>query len=172
MQTMNIKFILNITLIIFLVSLTRIIPHPPNFTPILALAIFGGAYLPNKITALFLPIIAMFLSDLIIGFHSQIYAVYAIIITLSLLGNIIEKKNILNLSIVGVSGSLLFFIVTNFSVWLTDGLYPLNISGLLQCYIMAIPFFQNTFISTLLFLSILFFGYTFIEKKFKVLKKI
>ena len=109
MQTMNIKFILNITLIIFLVSLTRIIPHPPNFTPILALAIFGGAYLPNKITALFLPIIAMFLSDLIIGFHSQIYAVYAIIITLSLLGNIIEKKNILNLSIVGVSGSLLFF---------------------------------------------------------------
>ena len=168
---MNIKILL-IASIIFLVSLTRLVPHLPNFTPILALAIFGGAFLTNKRTALCVPIIAMFLSDLIIGFHSQIYAVYLSIIALSLLGNMIEKKNIINLGIVGVSGSLFFFIVTNFSVWLTDGLYPLNVTGLMQCYIMAIPFFQNTLISTLLFLSILFFGYTFIEKKFKVLKKI
>ena len=162
---MNTKVLL-IASIIFLVSLTRLVPHLPNFTPILALAIFGGAYLSNRIIALSLPILAMFLSDLIIGFHSQIYAVYLSIIALSLLGNTIEKKNIFNLGIAGVSGSLLFFIVTNFSVWLTDGLYPLNLTGLMQCYIMAIPFFHNTLISTIIFLAILFTGYSLIEKRF------
>ena len=168
---MSIKIIL-ITLIIFLISLSRIFPHPPNFTPILALAIFGGAFLPNKKTALFLPISTMFLSDLIIGFHSQIYAVYVAIIILSLLGNMIKTKNIKNLAITGFAGSLIFFMITNFSVWLSGVLYPLTIDGLLQCYIMAIPFFHNTLISTLLFLGILFFGYTFAEKKYQVLKKI
>ena len=168
---MNIKLLL-IALIIFLVSLTRILPHPPNFTPILALAIFGGAFLTNKRTALCIPVIAMFLSDLIIGFHSQIYAVYLCIIVLSLLGNMVKTKNIKNLAITGFSGSIIFFITTNFSVWLSGGLYPLTFDGLIQCYIMAIPFFHNTLISTLLFLSILFFSYNFAEKKFQVLKKI
>ena len=168
---MNIKVIL-ICAIIFLISLTRLFPHPPNFTPILALAIFGGAYFPNRIFAITLPVIAMFLSDLIIGFHSQIYAVYGTIIALSLLGNMVKTKNIKNLAITGFSGSIIFFVTTNFSVWLSDGLYPLTFDGLIQSYVMAIPFFHNTLISTLLFLSILFFGYTFAEKKFKVLKKI
>ena len=168
---MNTKVLL-IASIIFLVSLTRLVPHLPNFTPILALAIFGGAYLPNRIIALSLPILAMFLSDLIIGFHSQIYAVYVTIIVLSLLGNMIKTKNIKNLAIIGFAGSLIFFMITNFSVWLSGGLYPLTIDGLLECYIMAIPFFHNTLISTLLFLGILFFGYTFAEKKYQVLKKI
>jgi hypothetical protein len=168
---MNTKVLL-IASIIFLVSLTRLVPHLPNFTPILALAIFGGAYLPNRIIALSIPILAMFLSDLIIGFHSQIYAVYVTIIVLSLLGNTIKTKNIKNLAITGFAGSLIFFVITNFSVWLSGGLYPLTINGLLECYIMAIPFFHNTLISTLLFLGILFFGYTFAEKKYQVLKKI
>ena len=168
---MNIKIILILS-IIFLVSLTRIYPHPPNFTPILALAIFGGAFLPNKRTALFLPISAMFLSDLFIGFHSQIFAVYGSIILLSYLGNIMEKKNIRNLAITGISGSLIFFIITNFSVWLGGKLYPLNIDGLIQCYIMAIPFFHNTLISTFIFLAILFKGYSLVEKKYQFLKKI
>ena len=167
---MHIKILL-IASIIFLVSLTRLVPHLPNFTPILALAIFGGAYLPNRIIALSLPILAMFLSDLIIGFHSQIYAVYVTIIVLSLLGNMIKIKNIKNLAITGFAGSLIFFMITNFSVWLSGGLYPLTIDGLLQCYIMAIPFFHNTLISTLLFLGILFFGYTFAEKKYQFHKK-
>ena len=164
--------ILLIASIIFLVSLTRLVPHLPNFTPILALGIFGGAYLPNRIIALSLPILAMFLSDLIIGFHSQIYAVYVTIIILSLLGNMIKTKNIKNLAIIGFAGSLIFFMITNFSVWLTDRLYPLTIDGLLECYIMAIPFFHNSLISTLLFLGILFFSYTFAEKKYQLLKKI
>ena len=162
---MNGKVLLIVS-IIFLVSLTRIYPHPPNFTPILALAIFGGAFLPNKRTALFLPISAMFLSDLFIGFHSQIFAVYGSIILLSYLGNIVEKKNILNLTITGIAGSLIFFMVTNFSVWLGGKLYPLNIDGLIQCYTMAIPFFHNTLISTFIFLAILFKGYSLVEKKF------
>ena len=161
---MNIKIVL-ITLIIFLVSLTRIYPHPPNFTPILALAIFGGAYLPNKRTALLLPIIIMFFSDLIIGFHSQIYAIYGTIIKLTLLRNTKKTKNIKNLAITGFTGSVIFFIITNFSVWLSDGLYPLTTAGLIECYVMAIPFFHNTLISTLTFLAILFFGYSFVEKK-------
>ena len=166
---MNIKVIL-ICAIIFLVSLTRIFPHPPNFTPILALAIFGGAYLPNRITAISLPIISMFISDLIIGFHSQIFTVYATIILLSILGHLMKTKNFKNFAITGFTGSLIFFIITNFSVWLGGNLYPLTIDGIIQCYIMAIPFFHNTLISTMLFLTILFFGYTFTEKKISNLK--
>ena len=166
---MNIKVVL-IFLIIFLVSLTRIFPHPPNFTPILALAIFGGAYLPNRITAISLPIISMFISDLIIGFHSQIFTVYATIILLSILGHLMKTKNFKNFAITGFTGSLIFFIITNFSVWLGGNLYPLTIDGIIQCYIMAIPFFHNTLISTMLFLTILFFGYTFAEKKISNLK--
>ena len=84
--------ILLIASIIFLVSLTRLVPHLPNFTPILALALFGGAYLPNKKTAFLIPISAMFLSDLILGFHSQIYAVYGCILILSFLGRTIKNK--------------------------------------------------------------------------------
>jgi len=166
---MNIKVVLIIS-IIFLVSLTRIFPHPPNFTPILALAIFGGAYLPNRITAISLPIISMFISDLIIGFHSQIFTVYAAIILLSILGHLMKTKNFKNFAITGFTGSLIFFIITNFSVWLGGSLYPLTIDGIIQCYIMAIPFFHNTLISTMLFLTILFFGYTFAEKKISNLK--
>ena len=168
---MNIKIIL-LCIIIFLVSLTRIFPHPPNFTPILALAIFGGAYFPNKIAALTLPVIAMFLSDLILGFHSQMYVVSGTIVILSFLGNIIKTKNIKNLAISGLVGSLFFFIITNFSVWISGSLYPLTFDGLIQCYIMAIPFFHNTLISTLLFISVLFFGYNFAEKKYQILKKV
>jgi len=165
--------ILLIASIIFLVSLTRLIPHLPNFTPILALALFGGAYLPSKITAFLIPISAMFLSDLILGFHSQIYAVYGCILILSFLGRTIQNKiSILNLTITGISGSLIFFIVTNFSVWLGDNLYPLNLNGLIQCYVMAIPFFHNTLISTFIFLAILFTSYSFAEKKYQFLKKI
>ncbi len=166
---MNIKILLIIS-VIFLVSLTRIFPHPPNFTPILALAIFGGAYLPNRITAISLPIISMFISDLIIGFHSQIFTVYATIILLSILGHLMKTKNFKNFAITGFTGSLIFFIITNFSVWLGGSLYPLTIDGIIQCYIMAIPFFHNTLISTMLFLTILFFGYTFAEKKISNLK--
>ena len=114
---MNTKILL-IASIIFLVSLTRLVPHLPNFTPILALALFGGAYLPSKKTAFLIPISAMFLSDLILGFHSQIYAVYGCILILSFLGRTIQNKiSILNLTITGISGSLIFFILTNFSVW-------------------------------------------------------
>ena len=166
---MNIKILLIIS-VIFLVSLTRIFPHPPNFTPILALAIFGGAYLPNRITAISLPIISMFISDLIIGFHSQIFSIYATIILLSILGHLMKTKNFKNFAITGFTGSLIFFIITNFSVWLGGSLYPLTIDGIIQCYIMAIPFFHNTLISTMLFLTILFFGYTFAEKKISNLK--
>ena len=169
---MNTKVLL-IASIIFLVSLTRLVPHLPNFTPILALALFGGAYLPSKKTAFLIPISAMFLSDLILGFHSQVYAVYGCILILSFLGRTIQNKiNIRNLIITGISGSLIFFIVTNFSVWLGDNLYPLTLNGLIQCYVMAIPFFHNTLISTFIFLTILFTGYSFAEKKYQVLKKI
>jgi len=169
---MYIKFLL-IALIIFLVSLTRIFPHPPNFTPILALALFGGAYLPNKKISFLIPISAMFLSDLILGFHSQIYGVYGCILILSFLGRTIQNKiSIGNLAITGVIGSLIFFIITNFSVWLSGSIYPLTTTGLIECYTMAIPFFHNTLISTFVFLAILFTGYSFAEKKYQFLNKI
>jgi hypothetical protein len=85
------------------------------------------------------------------------------------LGRTIQSKiSIRNLTITGIGGSLIFFIVTNFSVWLGDNLYPLTLNGLIQCYVMAIPFFHNTLISTFIFLAILFTGYSFAEKKISI----
>ncbi|MFN7014949.1 MAG: DUF6580 family putative transport protein, partial [Bacteroidia bacterium] len=122
----------------------RLIPHAPNFTPVAAMALFGGATLSNKRLAFILPIIAMFISDVIIGFHSTMWAVYISFAITVFIGTKING-NIKPLSVISASiaSSALFFIITNFAVWLGSTFYPRNLSGLIECYVAAIPFFNN-----------------------------
>ena len=151
------KEIFPISLILIL-TFARLIPHPPNFTPIIAVAIVSGYFFKNLNLSILTLLIAMLISDLFIGFYENMIFVYVslIIITFTFY-KISNKINFKNLFIYGFAGSLIFFIVSNFGVWalgspgVGDIAYERNLSGLINCYILAIPFFGNTFLSTLIF---------------------
>ena len=145
-------------LLILLLTLSRLIPHPPNFTPIIAVAIISGYFFKNINLSLLTLLIAMLISDLFIGFYGNVIFVYASLLLITFIFHKISNKiNFINLFIYGFAGSLIFFVVSNFGVWalgspgVYDIAYEKNLSGLFQCYILAIPFFGNTFLSTLIF---------------------
>ena len=153
-----------ITLIIMMAAVTRFIPHPPNFTPIIAMGLFGGAYIHSRSLAVLIPIGAMFLSDLFLGFHGTVYFVYGSLLLVTILGMILIKKiTIINCTVAALSSSFLFFLITNWGVWLTSSYYPKNIQGILSCYTMALPFFGNTLVGTLLYSSVMFGGYELLK---------
>ena len=151
------KEILPIGLILIL-ALARLIPHPPNFTPIIAVAIVSGYFFKNLNFSLIILLMAMLISDLFIGFYENVFFVYASLLLITFIFHKISKKiNFKNLFIFSFAGSLIFFIISNFGVWIlgSPGLdnlpYDKNLNGLIECYILAIPFFGNTFISTVIF---------------------
>jgi len=153
-----------ILIIIILAAVTRLIPHPPNFTPLIAIGLFGGAYIHNRSLAVLIPIGAMFLSDLFLGFHGTVYFVYGSLLLVTILGMLLIKKiTIRNYTIAALSSSFLFFLITNFGVWLTSSYYPKNIQGILSCYTMALPFLGNTLAGTLLYSSVMFGGYELLK---------
>ena len=144
--------------LILILALARLIPHPPNFTPIVAVAIMSGYFFKNIYLSFATLIVSMLLADLFLGFYENMIYVYISLILISyVFYKIGEKINIKNLFIYGFIGSVLFFIVSNFGVWalgspgVYDIAYEKSLSGLIQCYILAIPFFGNTFLSTVIF---------------------
>lgn len=160
----NLNFILIICLIIIAVGL-RFLPHAPNFAPIGALALFGGAYL-KKHWSYTLPIAAMIISDSLIGFYTPLVmaAVYISFIISVFLGSLARnRKNIGKIIFLTLSGSVIFFLVTNFAVWALTPMYDKTIAGLTDCYLAALPFFRNTILSDLFYAGILFGGYEIIS---------
>lgn len=150
--------LMNPSLVIGLAVIARLLPHPPNFAPIAAMALFGGAYL-NKRYALLLPLFALFLGDIFIGFYSPVVmiSVYGSFLLVGLLGIWLKKRtNTQNVLLAILGSSLLFFLVTNFAVWAT-GAYAQNPNGLLQSYVAGLPFLKNTLAGDL-FYTISFFG--------------
>ncbi len=159
--------------IILAAAFTRLIPHPPNATAIGAIALFGGAYFNKKSLAFAVPLIAMFLSDLIIGFHPGMYAVYLSFALIVMIGMTLKnKKKVVNIFLASVSASVLFFVVTNFALWLTGILYPKTIAGLAECFVAAIPFFHYTLFGDLFFVGVLFGLFEFAKLKFPQLEKV
>lgn len=160
-------------LIILLAALARIIPHIPNFTPIAALALFSGANF-NKKSGIFIAISAMLISDLILGFHSTMPYVYISFILIVLIGSLLKKyKDFSHILSASFSSSLLFFIITNFGVWASTNLYAKNFSGLIDSYIMGLPFLRNTIIGDLFYTFGLFYGFhllTLLSQKLRLLK--
>ena len=144
-----------------ILSLTRIIPHPPNFTPILATAIMAPLLLKDRLYGMAIPIFAMFLSDIVIGFHPYQFVIYLTLATIALVAPI--NKNYIRLGLLALLGSLWFFITTNFAVWALWDYYPKTIEGLIASYTLAIPFFKNTLISTCLFTGLLTILINYIE---------
>jgi hypothetical protein len=146
-------------LIVLGAVLIRFLPHPANVAPIAAMALFGGAYL-NKKNAVFLPLIIMFISDLFLGFHKTMPFVYGSFLLASIIGiglkNKVKAKNVLGASLLS---SLIFYVITNFGVWLTSGMYQMTFLGLVKCYVLAIPFFRNTVFGDLFYTVMMFGGY-------------
>ncbi len=172
--------------IVVAAAIYRIVPHPFNFTPVLAIALFSGAKFERRSEAIIIPIAAMFLSDIILGFHSTMLFVYLSLLFIVLFGysinhqtnqRVINKpksrsklQQVLKLFLSAVFSTGIFFLVSNFGTWVATDLYPHNIYGLWQCYLAAIPFMQNSLMGTILFSGIIFGGFYLAENRFKFLQ--
>ncbi len=145
-------------LIISIGVLMRLVPHSPNFTPIAATALFGGTYLSKKY-AFIIPVAAMLVSDYFIGFHHTMVYVYGSFILTGVIGIWLrEHKSVRNVIGASLLSSVLFFLITNFGVWV-NGAYARDISGLWQSYMMGIPFFRNTVAGDLFYTGAFFLSF-------------
>jgi hypothetical protein len=151
---------------ILVAAALRLLPHPPNFTPIGAMALFGGAYFGRRALAFAAPLGAMGLGDAVLGFHSGMPYVYGSVALIVLIGwAVASRKTALNVAAAAIASSVLFFALTNFGTWATGELYPSTLSGLAACYVAAIPFFQNTLAGDLFFSALLFGGFALLEQR-------
>jgi hypothetical protein len=145
-----------IVMMILAACFSRLIPHAPNFTAIGAMALFAGAQLDSKRVAIFVPLMALFLSDLLLGFHNTMLYVYGAVALIALIGKWgwgrWQWKGLAGLSL---ASSLLFFVITNLGVWITGG-YEHSLQGLFTCYAMAIPFFETQIMGDLFFSGLIF----------------
>jgi hypothetical protein len=167
--------------IVAAVALARVLPHPPNFAPAAALALFAAVTLTPRWLGLVLPMAAMFLSDVLLevttrlgllegwlahghGFHHWMVVVYAAMAAVAGLGMLVRGRRWEFIPAAAVGGSVLFFLVTNFAVWaegLVDGptaMYPPTWDGLVECYVAGLPFYRMTLVGDLLFCGVLFGG--------------
>lgn len=146
---------------VLIATFARLLPHLPNFAPIAATALFGSVYL-NKKYALILPIVAMVISDIFIGFdslHSR-SGVYGSFLLIGLVGLWLRThKNLKNIIFASFASSLLFFLITNAEVWAFSGMYTKDLPGLLRSYLMGIPFFRNTLLSDIFYTGVFFGSY-------------
>ena len=154
--------------IVLIVAMLRFLPHPPNFVPIAALAMFGGAYFSNKGMALLIPMGIMLATDAIIGFHDTMWIVYLSFMAMVGIGMLVGKKvGFASVTAGALTGSILFYLTTNFAVWaMGSGIfYPLNFEGLLMSYTAAIPFFHYSIAGDLFYSAILFGGFEYAQKR-------
>ncbi|HLC39186.1 MAG TPA: DUF6580 family putative transport protein [Patescibacteria group bacterium] len=143
---------------IFAGAALRLLPHEPNFTPIAAIALFSGVNLSRK-QALIIPILTMLAADIFIGFASfwVTISVYGSFLIISLLGLWLKNhQKIQNMVMVSLTGSFIFFFLTNFAVWAATPWYEKNLQGIINCYYMALPFFRNTVLGDLFYVAVIF----------------
>jgi len=148
---------------IFLAALSRLLPHPWNVSPVAGMALFSGAHFSRKGAAFIVPLAAMLVSDLFLGFYPQMWVVYGSLCLIVLLGAALrENRGVLPVAGAAMAGSILFFVLTNFVMWMYH--YPKSIAGLAMCYTAALPFFQNTLLGDLFYTGVLFGGMALAEK--------
>lgn len=166
--------------IVVVAALSRLMPHPPNVTPIAAMALFGGAYLTSRPLAYGLPLAAMLLSDVVLGstvygggvLTTQQLVVYVCILATAAMGRLIRnRRSVFQVGGVTLASSVLFYVVTNFAVWASTTLYPLTWAGLVTCYIAALPFFRNSLLGDMGFAVLLFGGFAVLERSFASIRE-
>jgi len=144
-------------LMILAAAFSRLLPHPLNVAPITAMALAGGVYLDKKL-ALTIPIAALLISDWFIGFFPVLFFVYGSFLVIGLIGLWLKShKSFLPVFGATIVSSVLFFVVTNFGVWIVGPeMYPRTLAGLTECYVAAIPFFRNTILGDFAYTGVLF----------------
>ena len=146
-------------LIILALSL-RLLPHPPNFTPVIAVALFSGVVFSKNWLSFTVPAASLFFSNWVLGFSRTSFMVLLIITGISFLGKKINtldfgKLNPLKWAIESTAASIVFFLLSNLLVWIEGDMYALNLEGFISCYVFALPFFHNTLFSTLIYAFVL-----------------
>ena len=147
---------------IIVAVLVRLFPHPPNVAPITAVALFAGTHFSRKHWATLMPILAMSVTDVFLGFSMITPIVYLAFVGVTALGFVLKKMNIGTVLL----SSLLFFVVTNLGVWFLY--YPLTPEGLMTCFTLALPFFGYAVVGDLFFSAALLFGYRYAAKRFQL----
>lgn len=149
------QLVIVLSLIVIGVSL-RLLPHPANFAPIAAIAIFGGAVLPRRV-AVWVPLGAMMFSDMIIGLYSTVWVTWACYLLIALASSHwLRRPTLRRGAVLTLSSSLFFFVVTNLAVWVWSGMYAHTWHGFAQCYVMALPFFRGTLAGDAVYAATLF----------------
>ena len=156
MKINNIR-IATLASLVLVAALTRLLPHPFNFTPIGAIALFGGAYFSKKYLAFLIPLAAMLLSDALLGFHSSMWAVYLSFVLIVGIGmGALQKVTVGRVFGSALLSSVLFFLITNFAVWFgSSGFYPQTLAGLGACYLAGLQFYQQDFFGNLFFNTVM-----------------
>ncbi len=165
--------VLIVTGIVLFAAMMRLLPHYPNFTPVAAIALFGGAHFGKRWLAFFIPLAALFISDLFLGFHGMMLPVYLSFALVVLLGTLM-KNNIRIPGVIGgaLAASSLFFLITNFAVWAGSPFYAQSVQGLISCYIAAIPFFHTSILGDLFYSGVFFGGFYFVTRFYPAVKYI
>ena len=168
--------------LIFVAALSRLLPHPPNFSPVEAIALFGGACFASRAWAFAVPMLALLASDLVLaavlgdsyaGYlgGTSFWSVYACIGLTTLMGLRLRGKasgpRLLGYSL---AGSVLFFVVTNFAAWIASPFYPQTAAGLASAFVAGIPFFQWTVLGTIAYAALLFGGFGLLRARLPVLR--
>lgn len=159
-------------LLVVLAAFSRLLPHPPNFIPIGAMALFTGAHMGLRPAAFAVPLLAMLVSDLLIGLHMLMPVVYGSFALITVLGWAVlrTRRSPWRLGGAALLASTLFYLITNFGVWALGSWYPKTLEGLLACYVAAIPFFGNTIAGDLFFVALLFGGWAWLERRVPALQ--
>ena len=159
--------------IVIVAAALRIVPHPLNFAPIGALALFGGAYFSSKRAAFAFPLLAIVAGDVFTGFHRLIPYVYASVLVSVAIGFWLRRnKSVSRIGAATLAGAIQFFLITNFSVWFSSiGNYPKNLGGLVECYVRGVPLFWNTLAGDAFYVALLFGVMALAEKWFPLLRE-
>jgi hypothetical protein len=158
--------------LIVLAAALRIAPHPWNFTPVGAMALFSGAVLRDRRLAFLFPLLALFVGDIFIGFHKLMFVVYASFLVSVAIGLWLrDRRTFARISLATLLGSAQFFLITNFGVWWLLNSFPKSAAGLAACYLAGLPFFWNTLAGDTLYVAIFFLGYGLAESTFPALRE-
>ena len=153
-------------------ALSRLLPHAPNMTSIAAVALFGGAYFSDRRAAFLVPLAALFLSDLVLGFYRHMEVIYSSFTLITCIGLWLRRsRSAPRIAGAALAGSALFFLLTNLGVWAFGSLYPATLDGLIACYVAAIPFLWNTLQGDALHTVVLFGGFRMLERRFSGLRE-
>jgi hypothetical protein len=170
---------------VLLTAISRLLPLPPNFAPITAMALFGAATLSDKRMAILMPLLALFVSDLCIevmyklglmkswGIYSGMLWTYSAFLLVTMIGFLLRRhRSAIPIAAATLAGSIVFFIVSNFGAWASFDLYSHDIEGLLACYTAAIPFFRNTLVGDAVYSTVLFGGFALAESLWPILQEL